>query len=261
MFKKLVPLKKDDHIGLRLRRADTMEFARGEIMAPIVLDEIADVAREYPIVFPMGSKLPVALLGVEEGNNAYISLDGSWRATYIPAHIRQYPFALARLGSGPKADSANGDTNDEQISLGLMIDIESPLVSLTAGTPLFDDSGALSPVAQSSVALMRQLVQREALTVRLVAALDAAGLLLERTVRIQDAGGQERQVTGLRMIDEKALNALDDAAFTTLRKAGALPLVYAALLSWANFRQGPIGRSHPIPARSEPLSDEIIRFN
>jgi hypothetical protein len=67
-------------------------------------------------------------------------------------------------------------------------------------------------------------------------------------------------VTGVRVIDEAALNKLDDAAFNKLRAAGALPLVYASLLSWANFRQGPIGKSHPLPAAPTPTDDDMIRI-
>jgi hypothetical protein len=95
----------------------------------------------------------------------------------------------------------------------------------------------------------------------LVQAIDAAGLLVERAIRIKREGELDRQVTGIRVIDEAALNKLDDAAFNSLRKSGALPLVYASLLSWANFRQGPIGKSHPLPLPSGMLDDDVIRFN
>jgi hypothetical protein len=261
MFKKLVPLKKDEHFDLRLRRVDSMAFARSEIAAPIVIDEIGDVAREYPIVFPHGGKLPVALMGVEEGNNAYISPDGSWRATYIPAHIRHYPFALARIGDESGGANPGNGAADRQINLAVMVDVESPMISRAGGAPLFDDSGALSAAVQPIVDLMQQLAQRQALTQQMVAQLESAGLLSERTVRIQQPGKPEKHVTGLRMIDEKALNQLDDAAFSALRNAGVLPLIYAALLSWANFRQGPIGKSHPLPVQAEAGTDEILKFN
>ncbi|MFZ9080814.1 MAG: SapC family protein, partial [Alphaproteobacteria bacterium] len=92
---------------------------------------------------------------------------------------------------------------------------------------------------------------RAGVTPRLVQAIEAAGLLVERAIRIKVEGEEDRQVAGLRVIDEAALNKLDDAAFNTLRASGALPLAYAALLSWANFRQGPIGKSHMLPKQDE----------
>jgi hypothetical protein len=47
------------------------------------------------------------------------------------------------------------------------------------------------------------------------------------------------------VVDEQKLNGLSDAKFNKLRKAGALPLVYAHLLSMANLRQGVIAGKYP----------------
>ena len=97
MFKTLAPLKFSDHADLRFLPNPGYSFAREELVAPIVIDEIADVAREYPIIFPTGSALPVALMGVQRESNAYVSPNGAWRANYIPAYIRYYPLAITRI--------------------------------------------------------------------------------------------------------------------------------------------------------------------
>jgi hypothetical protein len=44
-------------------------------------------------------------------------------------------------------------------------------------------------------------------------------------------GEQNVPVTGLYRIDEAALNTLENEAFLTLRRSGALPVAYAQLLS------------------------------
>lgn len=265
MYKKLIPLKTTEHADLRLLPVSDYGFARGELVAPVVIDEIADVAREYPIVFPVGSKLPVALMGVEKDANAYVSVDGKWLATYIPAHIRHYPLAITRVpakAAQNEETAKNKPAEARESRLVVLIDEASPVLSQSEGQPLFDQDGKLAPAGQQRMRLMEQTQARAGLTQRLVQAIEESGLLVERAIRIKREGKADRQVTGIRVIDEAALNKLDDAAFNTLRKRGALPLIYASLLSWANFRQGPIGKTHPLPtAPALELDGDVIRFN
>lgn len=251
MYKKLTPLKQTDHGHLRLLPVTDYDFARGELVAPIVIDEIADVVREYPIVFPVGGNLPVALLGVEKNSNAYVGAEGHWLATYIPAHLRHYPLAITRV---PAPEDAS-DKGEERFVV--LIDEAAAVLSYNDGNPLFAEDGKLAPAAEQLTRLMEQMQIRAGITQRLVQGIDAAGLLVERAIRIKRQGEADRQVTGIRVIDEAALNRLDDATFNTLRQSGALPLVYAALLSWANFRHGPIGKSHPLRAAPLDLGDDV----
>ena len=233
----LTPLNPRLHAGLHLRPSQDYGFARAMLLAPIVLDELAEVAREYAIVFPQGSELPCALLGVQEGCNAYVGPDGTWLARYVPAHIRHQPFALGL----PEAGSAVA---------GLLVDLGSPLLGPAPGEPLFDERGAPAAALQSAIDLLQALHARQGVTRAQVQAIERAGLLVERGVEIRHADGEVHRVRGLRVIDEPALNALDTAAFDQLRRSGALPLVYAHLLSFAHLRQGPIGRAHPLPANA-----------
>ena len=258
MYQKLTPLKQADHGRLRLLPITDYGFARGELIAPIVIDEIADVAREYPIVCPKGGRLPAALMGVLKDSNAYVGMDGKWLATYIPVHLRHYPLAITRVPA--KAAQGEGSAQKEGRFV-VLIDEASAVLSQSEGQPLFAADGKLAPAGQQRMRLMEQMQGRAGITQGLVKAIEAAGLLVERAIRIQRDGEADRRVTGIRVIDEAALNKLGNAAFNTLRKSGALPMVYASLLSWANFRQGPIGKSHPLPAAPVELDDDMIRFS
>ena len=229
----MAPLRADLHAGLQLQQASGYGFARDLLLAPIVLDELAEAAREYAIVFPRGAALPCVLLGVQEGCNAYVAPDGRWLARYIPAHLRHQPFAL-----GP---AAPGDQPT------VLADLDSPLLGTASGQPLFGDRGQPAPVLQAAIELMQALQARHAVTQALVQAMDQAGVLVDRTVEIRHADGDIQRIAGLRVVDEAALNALDAPAFDSLRRAGALPLVYAQLLSFAHLRLGPIGQAHPLP--------------
>lgn len=259
MFKKLTPLRPAEHADLRMRPIQDYGFARDVLVAPIIIDEIAEVAREYPIVFPVGAGLPVALMGVQRGGNAYVASNGQWLANYIPAHIRHYPLALMPMPV-PQGEGSPQDA-DSQRRLAVLVDMGSELISRTEGDLLLGPDGGLAGPARHSVEIMERLHARAPMTQGLVRAIDAAGVLIEQPIRIQRSGAAPQEVKGLRMINEGALNKLDQEAFIKLRNAGALPLVYAALLSWANFRQGPIGRSHSLPAPDQMLDNDVIRFN
>lgn len=245
MLKSLKPLRHAEHGALLLQAATDYGFARDLLLAPLALPELALVAREYPIIFP--SKSPsqspsegpslAALLGLEAGRNAYIAPKGQWMARYVPAFVRQYPFGLGRHKAGA----------DGQQRFSLMLDTESPLLSLDKGAQLFNADKSPAPVVASALKLLEAFEQSRPATQAVVQAIEDAGLLVERVLRLQpdNASDQPKRVTGIRVIDETKLNALKDKSFNALRKAGALPVVYAHLLSWSNFQNGPIARAYP----------------
>jgi len=240
MFKRKEILKPAQHGGLRILETNDYAYARGEVLAPIVFDEMADIAREYPIVFPDNqSGLPCALMGLEDGQNAYVDDHGAWQGIYIPAHIRRYPFMFG------KADSTAASTEAGKSRYIVLFDPDAPQLQDTNGHPVFTPDGKPSPHAQRRMALLESMQKAIPATQAMVAAIDALGLLVERSIQINKGGKLTNVVKGLKVVDEKKLNQLPDADFVSLRNQGALPLVYAHLLSWANFRQGPLAGKYP----------------
>jgi hypothetical protein len=236
LFNYSTPLKFAEHGKLHVLETNDYSYARGELLVPIVFDEMADVAREYPIVFPDNkTDMPCALMGLEPGQNAYVGADGRWAASYIPLAIRQYPFNLqrARPGQGDKGRFI------------VMFDPKAPQLTAPNGHPVFTPGGQLTEHIQERLKLLERLQKRAAVTRHAVQALRAAGVLIERVVNIRTGDNDVRKVADMEVVDETILNGLPDEAFNTLRKQGALPLAYAHLLSWANFRQGPIGGKYP----------------
>lgn len=264
MFTHLTPLQAKAHSRLRLKPIADYSFASQEVFIPIIIDEIGHLAREYPIVFLGERSVPVALLGVEQGHNAYVMANGQWDARYRPALLRHYPFAVQAVPETPSPGQAADKTPASRSRLILLIDTSAPFWSETEGTPLFNAQGALSPETERMLQQIQRDTLRQKATRKLAASIAEAGLLVERKIAIRTQEGTERYVGGLRTIDEKALNRMDHTAFMRLRDSGALPLVYASLLSWANFKLGPIGRSHPLPAQAKPqdafLAGDTLRF-
>jgi hypothetical protein len=235
LFNYSTPLKFSEHGKLHVLETNDYSYARGELLVPIVFDEMADVAREYPIVFPDNkSDMPYALMGLEAGQNAYVGADGRWAASYIPLAIRQYPFSLQRARPG------QGD-HERFI---VMFDPKAPQLTEPHGHPVFTSDGQLSEHMQERIKLLERLQKRGAATRHMTQALRSAGVLVERVVSIHTGAGV-RKIADMQVVDEPKLNRLGGEAFNALRREGALPLAYAHLLSWANFRQGPIGGKYP----------------
>lgn len=241
MLKSLKPLTYAAHGTLMLQPVADYGFARDLLMAPLALPDLANAAREFPIVFPSKGQPVAVLMGLEAGRNTYVSPKGKWLARYVPLYMRLAPFAMGKQKPGA----------DGKQSFALLLDTESSRLSLESGTPLFN---ADKTPAALLTAAMKSLQAFEASQAPLragVHAIEEAGLLVERPVRMRTAAGEGKRVNGVRVIDEQKLNALKDKNFNALRKAGALPLVYAHLLSWGNFRRGPIGKAYPIAAQDD----------
>lgn len=252
MFKQTVALKHDEHADLKILETNNYAYAREILLAPIVVSEIADVAREFPIVFPINeAKLPCALMGLETGRNAYVDAQGQWQANYIPAHIRRYPFILAHM--------ENLDDGDTRYMIAF--DPDAPQLNASNGHAVFAPDGALSGHMQRRMKLLEEIQRAMPVTRRMVEALDAAGLLVERVITLSRDGKPVHQIKGMRAVDEARLNAMSHEDFAQLRDQGALPLIYAHLLSWANLRQGPLaGKYTRSPDASAPSAAEGSDF-
>ena len=87
-------LDRVQHRTLRLKPAATRyDRTAGMNALFITAVEFGDVCREYPIVFVEAGKgddgqrevAPMAVLGLEPGENLMLGADGAWAARYTPA--------------------------------------------------------------------------------------------------------------------------------------------------------------------------------
>lgn len=244
MIRKATVLSAQQHCSLRLSPTSTYTFAQHQLFVPIIFSEMADIAREYPLVFLKGNSLPVALLGVEKGVNAYVDKEGKWLATYIPATVQVYPFALMPVRGKPE-------------EMAVVLDAEADQLSLEIGYPLFDPEGKPCKPLQSRVDVMRKMKQQEKTTVALVQHLRDAGLLVARTIKVSKNQSDETQIKGVEVVNETALNALPHPEYNKLRDNGVLPLIYAHLLSMANLRHGAIAGKYSPKRATGHIHDEI----
>jgi len=217
------PVTKERHGNQAIRRDANFGFAARANSVPLNAAEFPLAARHYPILFTGGEPaIGIALLGLRDNQNLFVGADGAWETgAYIPAYIRRYPFIFMA-----------GEEDGRYI---LCLD-ENPelLTAEDDGQKLFAE-GEPTEVTTRALDFCKAYQQQSDYTRKLGGLLAQHGLLTANRANVTLKSGESLALGGFRMVDAKALDALDDAAFLELRRAGALPLIYAQLFSTANW--------------------------
>jgi hypothetical protein len=220
MFEQIVPVALERHRHKKVRNTTQFDYAAGFHIAYVTVHEFARAAATYPIVFledkPNDGFRPVVLLGLQPGENLFLGADGAWNASYIPAMIRRYPFALSK--------------GTEENRFVVCVDEASTLLSDTEGAPMFDEKGEPTQVIENVKRYLSELQQMDMLTQQFSRFLLNNNLLTPLNMRV-NATAQARNITGCYVINEERLNAFSDALFLEVRAKGFLPAMYAHLMS------------------------------
>jgi len=226
-YKKVEALSASAHGDLKVRENSAdVSFARESNSIMLTAVEFAQAAHHYPVVFGSAEleAVPFAVTGHTGSQNIFVGDDGKWReGVYIPAYVRRYPFILIE--------------NTADTSVVLAVDPTSPMISKDEGKPLFENDEG-SEVAKGIMNLC-VAYHREYLKTKVICKqIDETGILIDRSAEVTLPDGTKTRVTGFRVVDEKAFNALSDEDFLKLRKSGALTLIYChlwSMRSWKNL--------------------------
>jgi hypothetical protein len=191
--------------------------------------EFGDTCREFPIVFvkagqePDGSDAiaPIAVLGLTQGENLYVTGD-RWRAAYMPALLRMYPFCIARM--------------DEQ-RFAICVDMAFSGTSVIDGQPLFTETGEAAELlknAREQLELLEGEVQR---TRAFGKRLRELGLLQDMRFDVTLPDGRKHTVDGFMTIDDKKATDLPEPVVAELHRSGFLALMHAHWISMGNMRR------------------------
>lgn len=191
--------------------------------------EFGDVCREFPIVFVKAGKeadgteaiAPIAVLGLQQHQNLYVSGE-RWRAQYMPAILRFYPFCIARMDDTRFAvcmDGAFAGLNTE------------------TGQALFDAQGKPAELLQTMQKQLESL-EAEIQRTRMVGKrLQELGLLRDMRFDATLPDGSQHTVDGFLTVDEEKVTALPDNVVTELHRNGLLGLVHLHWVSLGNMRR------------------------
>lgn len=213
------------HLRLHTERSARLGDARQSVLA--LPAEFRQLQAHFPIVFQLvegdAGFQPVALFGLEEGQNLFLT-DTGWDAPAVPMALQRDPFMIGR---------AADDT------LQLHIDLDSPRIVRPeegeVGTALFMPHGGFSDYLDHVVQLMEHLhAQAQHLPV-FIEALTRHQLLEPFVIDIETPRGEQGRLTGLFTIHEERLAALSGAALEALAREGHLLPIYMQIASLAQL--------------------------
>ena len=219
-----------DRIKHRLTRLNTglrdMALVRGLNAFFVAGTEFVDACRDYPVVWVRAGKddagkelvAPIAVLGLAAGQNLCVEGE-NWRVRYVPAMLRLYPFALARVAANEMVvciDEAWGGVGNE-------------------GEALFLSDGSATAF---TIDIQKQLenFETEVERTKLAGALLLdKGLLREMRFDANLPDGSKISVDGFLTVDEAKLAELSDADMLALARNGVLGLIHAHQISLGNM--------------------------
>lgn len=227
MYGNLVAIDKEAHSNLKFSGVKDFTFASENNSILLGISELAQAARDLPILFIQtpgdGSQLcPVALMGITSDTNSFVSDDGKWKARYIPATFRAYPFALVPSG-------------DKENPLALAYDEESGLLSEGEGTPLFEENEEGKTLVSQMTDFLSQINGEIEKSIQFSAYLAQNELLKPITINVKQ-GEEEHSVEGFYVVDEPKLKELKEEKVLELWKAGVVPAIYSHLISMQNLQ-------------------------
>lgn len=229
LHRQVVPLDRDTHRRLHVKPMADWGIASELNSVFVAASEMVDACREYPIVFVNAGNdangaaqiAPVAVFGLSAQEN--LVLDGArWRADYVPAVLRLYPFVIGRL------DAEN---------FAVCIDASWKGLSDSEGQALFDDKGEMSELSKRAVEQLQHYEGEVQRTQRVCQRLRELGLLRDMRFDITGNDGKSFAVEGFLTVDEEKLRALPDDAVLDLHRTGLLSLVHAHMISLRNIQR------------------------
>lgn len=228
LYSALEPLSSTVHGKMRIRGVDKAPVIGTAHAIPATVDEFTLLARHYPIIFAIGDQpVPLALMGLSDGVNAFMDKDGRPidKNIYVPAYVRRYPFLLARLR--PDSDELSLCFDP---AIGAIGDFEE-------GEALFEENGEPSAATKAVLNFCEQFETAGQRTSAFVEDLKKSGLLMDGEVAIQPEGAPQPFVyRGFQMVDEEKLRELRGDELRKMHQSGLLPLIYAHLFSMTLMR-------------------------
>ncbi|MBF0185569.1 MAG: SapC family protein [Magnetococcales bacterium] len=222
MYQKLVPVNVQRHAAIRVKEINRYHFAARSHLVNITIHEFARVAATYPIVFIENKEKmffqPVALLGLNEGENLFVGEHGEWNAPYIPATVRQYPFKLLPKSQGNKTEYV------------VCLDESSDLLSTSEGVSLFAERGEPTRIIENVKQFLLELQQLMAMTEQFVHFLVSHDLLISMDMHVREGKGI-KSIAGCYIISEKRLNHVAMDILAEMRDRQYLSAIYAQLFS------------------------------
>ncbi|MES2992157.1 MAG: SapC family protein [Pseudomonadota bacterium] len=224
IYETAVPITPARHGKHSVEVGGTYAFSAGVNAVPLMAVEILRAATEYAVVFTaVGDEvIPGVVLGVKGDQNLYLDGEGHWKAKYVPAFLRRYPFVF----------SASADNK----TLTLCVDEAYPGLNTEGrGQRLFGDDSKPTPYVEQVLTFLKEYQAQFVRTQAFGRRLKEYDLLEPMTARVTTPSGGTLSLTGFLAVSRAKLRALEPEKLAALAKTDELELLYLHLYSMRNF--------------------------
>jgi hypothetical protein len=224
-YRKVVPLNRERHGNWYVEAEGGYRFARNANCVYVAGVEFPLAAREYCIVFTPGTAgtvLPVVLLGLRSEENVFLGDDAQWKANYVPAYVRRYPFILAADPTG-------------QTFTVCIDESYSGFNTVKEGERLINEDGSHGPLLQRSVEFLKDYQKHTQITTEFCKTLIELALLEPMRADVQTSAGQKFALAGFSCVSKDRLKSLPGERLQDLIGRSYMDLIYAHLLSLGNL--------------------------
>lgn len=224
IYDQVVAVSPQRHGKKSIKTGSNFSYAGGVNSVPLMAAEFEAASFEYPIVFSgeAGAIMPVALLGLRDGENLYVDAEGKWTGRYVPAFVRQYPFVFASTDKGDNftlcIDESFSGVNEEGL-----------------GERLFDAGGARTQYLQSVLGFLQAYQAQFRATRRFVQRLEDLKLLEAMEAQFTLTSGQRMRLGGFQTVNRERLRQVAADVLGQMARGGELDLVYAHVHSMRNL--------------------------
>ena len=242
-YENVVPVSSQRHRDLSIERVD-FGFAAKVNSVPLTAIEMPLAAREYTIVFAGTDEAvtPVVVLGVSDAQNLYLDENKAWKADYLPAFVRRYPFVFAQT--------------QDATQFTLCIDENwSGCNRNGRGQRLFDDQGGQTPYLQNMLKFLGDYQTQFVRTQAYCKKLKELNLLEPMQAQIVMPGGEKRALGGFLGATRARIKSLSAEKLAELAKTDELELTYLQMASLNNLGSV-VNRA--VPKKATDIKEETV---
>ena len=226
IYESAVPVSAARHRQVCVEPPAGYGFSAGINAVPLMAVEFQRAAAEYAIVFTTAGDdvAPAVVLGIRGDQNLYLTSDAQWKAKYIPAFIRRYPFVFS--------------TNADGKTLTLCIDeAYSGINREDRGQRLFGEDGKPAPYVDGVLKFLQEYQAQFERTRQFCRRIKELELLEPMQAQVVTPKGGKLALSGFLGVNRTRLRALTAESLATLAKTDELELLYLHLFSMRNVEE------------------------
>lgn len=223
MYKKLVVLDRAIHKGLKIKPMEDLAFAKELNFVPLLVNEMALVSEDFPVVFSSDESSLITLVSVG-GSNLALDSKNKWIKQYVPLNLRKYPFAIANVKDNP----------NQKI---ILIDEESYLVNKDVGFDIFGLDGETNEMMTNAIEFLKNVDKEQMLTNSIVEIIRDSGILEDREITIGEGDEKRVLIKGFKVVNKKRYLELSDEVLASWARKGIVSFVENHLKSLNNIEK------------------------